>query len=472
MARDYNGKLPMQESVLSLLCYDVKAGSQIAASVNHMHFDDIYSEFAQRVLQYRRKYKKPPGRSHVNDIARRLSGGKDSLIQSRLLPRLKDEDINSDYVVSRTEDFVRRQLLKRVIIQASDRFETENDELLPEVEHMLQKALRFRQHTMDAGMFLNDPRGLEVAEQNEDYISLGIPILDDFGVGLVPKEVILYIAPKGTGKTWFCVHCGRMTVHGARKKALHVTLEMSERKIMRRYYQTFFSVARVMEKVNRTRLLLDDLGNFYKFKKRKYQPKLAFSQKNIRRVIRAKLNDWGTRLGDRLVVKQFPTGQLKLDQLNSYLDFLGDVHDFIPDTLIVDYPDLMDADPRYYRHHVARNFEGLRGICVERNMAGVFPTQGTRKTIHATKVRSTDAAEDIRKVNAADVVMTFSRTEEEEERGLGRLKLEHVRDNPGGAEILLSQSYDTGQYVIDSVRMQRDRYWEQLKRASGGDPSE
>ncbi len=170
---------------------------------------------------------------------------------------------------------------------------------------------------------------------------------------------------------------------------------------------------------------------------------------------------WGTRLG-RLVIKAFPSGTLTVSHLEAYLDYLEQEHKFQPNVLIVDYPDLMAQDAKNYRISLGRTFVDLRGMFVDRNIAGFCPTQGNRSSLRAEKVRSDMVSEDITKVNTADIVLTYSRTEEEEQRGLGRLYVAHARNARDGATVILTQSYATGQFVLDSALMQ-SAYWEILK---------
>lgn len=465
--------LPQQESLLALLCFDGPNGSKIAAQVQPKYFDDIYRDFATRVLQYRRRHRTPPGERQIRDLADQSFTGKDNVVvKKRLIPRILAgiEGINVEYVVSRAQDWIEGQLLKGALMEAGDRWEVYDDSRNLEVKQILQGALRFQAETLNAGLFLGDPKLLQFSSgQNENQISLGIPELDAIGVGLNPTEMLLYIAPKGTGKTWFCVHCGRMGLL-QRKKVLHVSNEMSEEKVGRRYLQSLFSVSRNMDPFNRARIMKE--GDRFKrmtgFKIRKYQPKRAFTQSKITRVLRRKQQKFGTRLNN-LVIKDFPSGMMTLDMLTSYLDYLADVHDFVPDILIVDYPDLMATSAKTLRIDIGQNFVGLRGIAKQRNMALVTPTQSNKKTIRGKRTRSSAVTEDISKVMTADTTLAFSRTEQEELYGLGRLSVEHARDTVGGSVILLSQGYHIGQYVLDSALLPvSSLYDDLLKELDGG----
>lgn len=323
---------------------------------------------------------------------------------------------------------------------------------------------------MEAGLFLNDKRGLEFLDRSStSNLTLGIPQLDKQHIQPTPGEMLLYIAAKGTGKTWFCVHTGRQC-RMQRARVAHYSLEMSELDVFERYMQSWFSAARTADKVSQTNFELDSLKRLLKLRGKRISPKLNFSDSGIKRVLREKQQAWGTRLGG-IVVKRYPSGSLTIPQLVAHLDFLELSQKFVPQVLIVDYPDLMRIDSSNYRHSLGQIYVELRGIAVERNMALVVPTQGTRSTLHAKIVRSSDVSEDKRKVDTADIVLTYSQTPGEKRLGVARIHVEHARKAKSDFSVLISQSYDTGQYVIDSANMD-PIYPDLLKAKVGREPEE
>lgn len=470
MADESDLPASLQESLLAALVFDDKFGTIISGQVGPQHFDGPYREVAEKVLAYRRKYQRPPGQAHLDDLF-----GTSLAESNKRAPRLRRilfglvavaEGLNAEYVAAQVQTFIRRQQLKAAVINAGARIQQGGDELVTDVEGILHEALRFRQHTLDSGTFLNDPKGLSFLDSAGLTYSLGIPELDRLGIGPAPKELLLYIAPKGSGKSWFSVHCGRLGFIN-RHRVLHVTLELREDKVIGRYYQSLFSVAQWSGKQSRAVLEFDSLKRFSGLSIEKYNPKLSLDDPNIRTLLRSKMKPWGVRMGS-LVVKEFPTGSLTLGQLSGYLDHLELIHRFIPNIIIVDYPDLMFIDPRDYRNSLDVLYKGLRGIAGERNCAMIAPTQSNRDSLKASRTGSHMVAEDIRKVNTSDVVLAYSRTEAEKRLGLARLHVEHARDAEDGQTVLMSQSYATGQYVIQSAMMQGN-YWQALQELSGED---
>jgi len=74
--------------------------------------------------------------------------------------------------------------------------------------------------------------------------------------------------------------------------------------------------------------------------------------------------------------------------------------------------------------------------------------------------------EDISKVFTADTVLTYSQTVAEARLGLGRISVDHARNAPKGAMILLSQAYSVGQYVLQSTSL-TNAYWERWETLGG-----
>jgi hypothetical protein len=198
-------------------------------------------------------------------------------------------------------------------------------------------------------------------------------------------------------------------------------------------------------------------------------PRWDFSQPSARRELKKRLiGKWGIKLGN-LVVKYFPSGSLTIAALEGYLDYLEIEENFRPTVLIVDYPDLMDQDAKNIRITIGRTFVDLRGIAGKRNMKLITPTQSGRATIGGKRTRSSNATEDISKVFTADYTMTYSQTDEEKELNIARLLLEHARLVGDGSEVLITQSYATGQFALQSAYMAKE-FWQKIQELPGDGP--
>jgi len=140
---------------------------------------------------------------------------------------------------------------------------------------------------------------------------------------------------------------------------------------------------------------------------------------------------------------------------------------FVPDLLVLDYPDLMDIDKDNYRLGLDEVYKQVRGICVQRNLAGAVVSQGNRSSERAKKVKNDNVAEAWSKIAHADCVITYNQTEPEHQMGLARLYVSAGRNDEDKITIIISQNYAMGSFVVDSVLMSGSNYWGLLPTNEG-----
>lgn len=469
------GKLtgPIQESVLTLICMDDKKGSIAANIIDVSLFEPPYDDIAARAIEYRRKFKKPPGEAHLDDLFDHILSdpkNKKLRIYQQVLGAILElaKGLNADYTLSRVNEFMRRQNLKAAILDAAERFQRGGDEVLADAEGILLNALKFKPNDVDRGIYLSDKKGIDFLTRHSvaDYY-LGIPEFDRRGIGLTRGEAVGLMAPKGRGKTWGCVHVGTMVVlQGG--KVLHVSLEMKDERIVPRYLRRFFAIAKRKEQYRRTYFELDDLDRVVGFKSKLGHPRLSLRDPNIESKVARKMQDLGTRL-NHLHIKSFPTSRLTTAQLSAYMDNLEASDGFVPDVLILDYPKLMRLDRRQeLRIGLGLQMEELRGICGERNICGFFPLQGTRETEDVKLITGKHIGEDYSLGQTLDTLITYNQTKAEKELGLARLYVDKARSDEDGFTVLITQDYETGQFCKQSAFMP-NTYWSLLKSQNGED---
>jgi hypothetical protein len=186
------------------------------------------------------------------------------------------------------------------------------------------------------------------------------------------------------------------------------------------------------------------------------KPEFALDDKQARREVKKlvkELNKSGL-----LVIKKFPTRGLTVNQLRAYLDTLEATENFIPDMIILDYIGIMKTDERNHRISLGRTFEDFRGLCEERNAAGVTAAQVSRAGAEAQFVKSTHVSEDWSLITTADTAVTYTATEEEESLGLARLFVAKGRGEKDKFGVIISQSYAMGQFCLQSAPLVADYY--------------
>ena len=444
-----------QENLVVILAFDDERCKVIRNTVELDLFEGEYQEIVRRIYKYIDEYKEPP-KEHLADLFSDILEGDDkrkNTYDSILRNIFESQDtVNVTYVMNSLTKFIRQQLLKNSVIEAGQLLLNNDPDALEEIESKLHNAMKRKLTMFEPGLRItNTSRSLSFLDNEDPKFQTGIPALDNRNLGPGRKELHLFIALAKRGKTWWMTNIGKRSLMH-RQKVCHITLEVSEEVMAKRYYQALFSVPNRNGKIEQTILELDDLGRLYGLDKEEIKPKFSWEDPDAKQKIIEKMGDWGLRL-DNLIIKQFPTGQLTVNELSAYLDNLETTQKFIPDVLIIDYPDLMRLDTSKYRLDLGRIYVDLRGLAVERNLALVAATQSNREGLKKSKLTEENVGEDFSKIATADTVLTYSQTDDEKELGLARIFVSNGRNEEDKFTVLITQNYAIGQFVLDSVRL-------------------
>ena len=463
---------PVQESVITLLLFDQHYGAQAAAVLKPAHFDLSYRELATAVLDFRREYKKPPGEAHLDDIFDHVLGDTKHpqyKLYKNILRSVVEQapHLNAEYLSKRVNDFARKQSLKAATIKAGERITEGGANVVPDLEKIFYDALRVKNADLQIGTFLGDRRNISrvINRKPVDFL-LDIKELDQRGFGLTRGEIMLFQGVTGKGKTWFLTHAGKAALMQHAKVA-HVTLEMPEDQITERYLRTLFALGRRKEQFTRIRFERDELGKLTNFREIAGETKRFLHDPKIRPHLDLKYDQFGDMMNN-LVVKNFPSGSLTIPMLDAWLDSL-ELEQFYPDVFLLDYPALMDHPISHLRESLGKTTVDLRGRCQARNMAGGFPVQSNRTGAQSKTVSDTNVAEDWSQGFTTDMSMSFSQTKQEKSLNLARLTVDKNRNDIDNFTVLISQNYAQGQFCVDSIIMEPNRYWDKLKAAAGED---
>ncbi len=463
----------LQENFVVLLSYSDQHCTTIRNLIEPEFWGGPYREIARRIYEYVDRFKKAP-KDHIADLMADKLDAKNqreaSLYEDILLSiRDQHETINSEYVMSQLESFIKRQSLRTIAIDLAKALQRDTDDSLEEAEALINASRHQAASVFDPGLRLSNlDRVLDFLDQDTQCFPTGIPELDKRGFGPNRKELWLYIAAAKRGKTWMLIQLAKMAVIH-RLKVCHISLEMSEDRSAQRYMQAFFALSKRNEKNIVTTFERDQLGRLSGFGEKEIKPRLHMQDPHIRKKLEKRIVKFGSRLLDNILVKQFPTGSLTVRQLEGYLDGLESNERFTPDLLIVDYPDLMKLDKNNYRLAIDEVYKELRGLGVTRNMAVAVVSQSHRSAANAKHVDGSNVAEAYSKVAHADIVITYNQTTAEKSLNLARLYVANGRNDEDKITIVISQNYAMGTFVVDSVLMSGSNYWQQLPR---GDDNE
>jgi replicative DNA helicase len=445
----------LQENLLVLLSFDEERAPIIRNSIDVSLYGGQYRIIAARIYDYIDRYKKPP-KDHLPDILDdKLNGEnpREAGLYEDIITSIHEarEGINTEYVMSQLATFNRRQSLRTVAVELAKALQRDTEESLEEADKLIEKAKHKSMDLFDPGLRLDDKKhALDFLNLNDTCFPTGIVELDKRGFGPTRKEYWQLIANTKKGKSWALTHLAKMAIIH-RLRVVHITLELSQDRTAQRYFQAFFSISKRREKFNVTRFEKDELGRISGLTPQTLNPALAFEDKNIRKKLEQKIDEFGPRHLNNIFIKEFPTGQLTLNQLEAYLSNLEVSERFIPDLLIIDYPDLMKTDKNNLRGSLDEIVKGLRGLAVQRNMAVAAVSQTSRGSANAKEENIDKVSEAFTKIQHADTTITYSQTKAEKELGLARLSVGAGRNDDSNLTIVVSQNYGTGNFVIDSI---------------------
>lgn len=467
------------QNLITILAHDPKHGKIVAQLIRPELFDGVLRNIAEKCVHFWKRYKTCPG-VHTADLFSDILDKDDrtAKVYRKVLRNmhLLSEGINTEYVISTLRSTTHRYLMKDMVLKVAEIAQQETIDI-QEADTLIRAFVKKQDVSFDPGLRLTDvDKVVDWLQTHYNEFKLGIEVLDNAHVVPSRGAVLLFIAPAGKGKSWFLANTAKHAIL-RRKRVAHFTLEMPSEESAARYYQAFFAIPKRGDDVELFDIDKDGQGRFTKpLGSRVYTPKITMQHPKIRRILKERMKYWEDRgIGELLVIKRFPPRGVTIDHLAAYLDALEASTGFIPDMCILDYVGIVKTNADNHRITLGRLFEDFRGLCVERNMAGVTAQQGNRKSSKAYQVGTDHVAEDWSLMGTADVAFTFSQTQKEKDRGLARLWVGKARGEPDNWGLIVTQNYATGQFALQSARLSRkyDDMIESLnKRAEDEDEKE
>ena len=453
----------LQENVLALLLYDTDYNDLLRNALSYELFEtDAYRDIAQAALDFSNQFKEPI-KDHIADVKEPVLEAGDSKArwyskQLRMLRELYPE-LNKEYVIGELRKFIELQNTKIAVVDASQALERDDAD---EARSILSRV------TTDNAMTLFDP-GTRLSDRSKALsflragpaalYKLGIDIFDHYDVVPARQEMGVLIAPPKRGKTMWLIYNGKKALQ-QRLKVLHISLEMSEERIMQRYVQALFSITKRQATLQYPEFRRTRDGEI-EIEMSEALERPALTDPEIAKILNKRLDR--TRISENLIVKAFPSGTLTIKSLNAYLDMLASTERFHPDLLIIDYPDLFKISAHNRREELGRIFVECRGIAAERKCALQTVTQGNRESASAKLVTTEHVAEDWSKIATADYVYTYNQTEQEKAVNLARLFVAAARNDTDNCIVAISQAYEMGQFVMSATTMVGEEYWHEVE---------
>ena len=467
-------QLSLQQDLLTLISHSDEHGKVVSKVVSPALFEGDYRVVAERALDFWRQYNTAP-KQHIADLLSDILNNKhDRRAQtySRILVQMIEvkDQINVEFVLQSMNQFIRLQRAKETILKVAENLDARGINGLAEAENELRGYLLEQNGTLDAGLRLNQfDKVLEFIGNLQSEFDTGVKELDEAHVIPMRGKMMLLIAPAKRGKTHFLVHLGKRAFL-RRKKVLHITLEIEEEEVAQRYYQALFGASKRDDLNKIATFKFDKKGELDQIVSQSFEVPFTFTSPAIREELQTRIMHFGTRI-DNIIIKRFPMSSLTLTQLEAYLETLSSIEKFDPDMVIIDYPKIMKLNANDLRISLGHLFENLRGLSQRRNFALAVVHQGNRESADAQFVKGTHVSEDWSIMGTCDFALTYSQTAAERKLGLARLFVEAGRSEADRFGVVITQSYKTGQFVLESTRLSESyaRLTEQMAAHSGDD---
>lgn len=248
--------------------------------------------------------------------------------------------------------------------------------------------------------------------------------------------LIAILGPEKRGKTFWCVEFAVRALMSRCTVALFEVGDMSESQILRRLGCRFSG--RPMYRyqtghVELPRLLRHDGHQMEVVRVGVHCPKIATSAAS-KTAIRRFMRKYGlSTKHDHFMISVHPNSSINVTGISAILDQWETEKQFIPDVVIIDYPDILDDEPgtKGYnaRDKINMQWKALRRLSQERHCLVIAPTQADAKSYGADVLSMANFSEDKRKFAHVTGMLGLNQTPDEKDEGLMRLNWIVLRED-------------------------------------------
>ncbi|NLM00807.1 MAG: hypothetical protein GX220_05065 [Treponema sp.] len=354
------------------------------------------------------------------------------------------KNFNDEYMLQQAVLYLKGRSLKNLSEDIDSFLSTGNIE---KAESRIIKYKSVEKNSGKAVSLLHNKEAIINSFTQDDDLLFRFPGAYGSVVGDVHREdFISYLAPMKRGKSFILIDAGVTAVQKG-LKVVHVSLEMSESQMLKRYWTALSG------QLNKSK---DDIS--YSFFEKNDDGKFEIKYKTISRKavsiseVENKQNSFKRLFrGGDIRVLVAPAYGWTVEKLESELDILVQQENYIPDVIIVDYADIMaPSEKSDYRNQLDGIWKRLRGLAQKRKAVVFTASQSGRASINKN-VDSKDIAEDIRKLAHITSMVSLNQTPIEKKNGILRLKQLAVREGESEfREAICTQCLSIGRIVTDS----------------------
>lgn len=322
---------------------------------------------------------------------------------------------DAEYIKENLVQFGRRAALEHAILESVEDIEKGTEDFEP-IRERITNAIRVGEDISDLGVDYFETAGERMAQyatgtDGVKRVPTGLAGFDRIMKGgLGTGELGVIIAPPNRGKSFGLINIGAGALLEG-YNVVHYTLEMPEKQVSKRYDN---------------RLVKKDFN---------------YLKDNGDKVLTALMNIHKHNKG-KLFVKKYRSNECTVDTIRSHLTRLKLEKGFVPDVIIIDYGDLVQARRSYSdkRFELESVYLDLRDLGDEFQCPVWTASQTNRGGLDKKVITIGDLAEAFNKANIADFMVAICQTTEEKTDGQLRWHVAKQRD--GEANITLDGDID------------------------------
>lgn len=393
----------LQRGILNLLMTDRDFFVQSVGLIKPEYFSDgVHAACYAAMEEYFREHSQLVTRAVLEQrVFPKFQGDDVESIRSRhelemVYERSEEVPRERDYLLDEIVKFAKNQAMRAAILRAADLLP---EERYPEIEEIIRQALLVGLRVDMGSFYFEDVEdryaSILATDSPGDRFNCVFDTIDrDLNGGLRAKEVAIIFSNKsGVGKSIFLANVAKANVFNG-KKVLFVTLENSQQVTESRFDAMFAKIPTDQQ------------------------------QGRVDEVI-AKVRSLQDLFPKSLIVKEFASECLGVDDLRGYLHQLIVYHNWKPDLIVLDYLDEMkmprgSGDSNDYRPQL-RITRQIRALAMLENIAIFTATQSNREGGYKQVATETELGDSYGKSRVVDALWSINQNDDERARGMVRL---------------------------------------------------
>jgi archaellum biogenesis ATPase FlaH len=398
---------PFQIKLLSQLVLDKVFAESILPIFRPEYFDgDVNCLFiCKLIIEHHENYNTSPSFDVLESTIRtQIRADQQQKIMLDVLAEIRRSDqTDAEWAQEKAFKFCKQQELKKAMQKAAAILESGDFDRYDDIEEFIKTALSFGIER-DAAISVFHNLEDVMIDDYRDTIPLGIEGLDNLFKGGVAKgEILVILAPMGTGKTTFLSKIANSAFnHGS--NVLQIFFEDNVREIQRKHICCWTGVP------------LTEMNA---------ETAADATHKKTLHDLKDKPN--------KLLLQRWSSDTKTITDIKSYIRKLKS-DGVIIDMVVIDYIDCIlpehGTDDTYNDEgKIMRKFESM---CHELNVAGVTATQGNRASISSTLVTNDQMGGSIKKAQIGHIVISIAKTLQQKDTGLATMAILKSRVSKDG----------------------------------------